>query len=409
MKTLNLDSVGLASSTSTTAANTISNLDGDFSTITITGDTSLAISDLDIEAKEAASSTSARAVTLDASNMTGNAFVSITASADAKVSYTMTGTDGADTLVSNASGSSLTGGAGADTLTGGDGVDSIKGDAGADHIDVSYGKDVLTGGAGNDTYDVDSFSAAAVAQVTTSADVDGGKTGATADSLVVVVDGVTYTQAVLTAGDTGDDIAADFVASFGDAILGAHGVTVAVTSTSANSSGLLKFTGKSDGTTFTVDLNYVDNTTLVTMAETATTAGAAAKDVISEITDFAAGDILDLAGGLTEAGISYYEGAAASSAAANNIYVLTDASGFADAEAAEDAVAAGTISTDTADGIFVFINSTLGHAQVVYDSDISADSSNLGASDGAAVLFNLTSITNVTDLAAAFSADSFTI
>lgn len=400
---LDLVSTGLASSTSTTAANTITNLDGDFSTITITGDTSLKITDLDIEAVETASTTTARAVTVDASAMTGNAFVDITASADAKVSYTITGTAGADTLVANNSGSSLTGGAGKDTLTGGNGVDTINGGDGADTITLSFGADKITGGAGNETYDVNAVSATAVAQVITSADTDAAATTVAAeDDLVVTVNGSVYHLDVATDDDTGDDIAADFVALHGATILAAHGVTVATTAVTANSAGSLLFTGKSDGTTFTADVSFVDDGTVVAMTETATTAGSAAKALSTTFTDFASGDIIDTVG-ITALGTGgYYEGASTGMTAGTDygVVVLTNTS-YASSTAAATAI--NVTSSSGTDAIVVYLDSTTGKAEAYFDD-------NIGGNDTAgADIFAFDNITNLTDLAAAFSTDSFVI
>ena len=410
IETLTIQSSGNVSD-STTAQNQIGNaaaggaaLVGDATTINITGDTSLAI-DIDIDRTAL---NGARSVTVDAS--TNTAFVNILAEADSKIGYSITGTGGKDTLTLNNTAGTLIGGAGDDILTGGSATDVIDAGDGDDEINVSTGTDTLTGGAGDDTYDVDALNGAAVAQVITSGDTDGGLTTVAADDdFVVTVNGASYKLDIATDGDTGDDIAADFVAAFGTTILAAHGVTVSTTAVVANASGSLLFTGAADGTAFTATAGLTDNGTFVDVTETATTAGVAATDVASTITDFAKGDVLDLAGALTEAGIGYYEGAAAGGAATTNVWVLTDPGGFADAEAAEDAIIAGTASTDTADGVIVFINSTLGFAQVVYDDDVDVDAANLGSSTGANVIFNLVGITTATELAAAFSASSFTL
>jgi hypothetical protein len=417
---LNLVSQGLASSTATTAANTITNLDGDYSTITITGDTSLLVTSLDVEAVQTATTaTTARAVTVDASAMTGNAFVNITADADAKVSYTMTGTLGADTLVANASGSTLNGGAANDTLTGGNGTDAITGGAGTDHIDISYGTgDTASSGAGNDTFDINAIELAAVAQVTTSGDVDGGlSTVAAQDDIIVVVDGVTYATDMLTNSDTADDIGADFVAEHASAILGAHGVTVALQTGGVSGTEGLVFTGKADGTTFTADVTLSNNGVMLAVAETTTAnTGTALRDTMTTISDFAAGDILDI-DGIVKNGAAkvdgaggYYEGAIGSATVTveYDVVVLSAASytGFGTAEAA----IAGRLDADGSDGstddvVFVFLNSTTGTAQMFFDVDVDTDN-DVDAADQIATFSN---ITNLTDLAAAFSADSFVI
>jgi hypothetical protein len=397
---LNLSSVGLASSTSTTAANTISNLDGDFTTITITGDTSLAITDLDIEAVQTATTaTTARAVTVDASGMTGNAFLSTTASADSKVSYTITGTLGADTLVANTSGATLNGGAGADTLTGSTGTDTITGGDGADHIDMSTGSDTLTGGAGADTYDLDTNGSAAVAQVNTALNLNTTVTLAANDKIVLNVNGDTYETTYTTAAT---NTLAAVVTAHKTAILAEHGVTVASIDTNTD----IQLTGKADGTAFTSSIQIWDNSAGAFTAQTTstTTAGAAAGVVNAKITDFVAGDILDTVGLGSLGTGGYYEGATTGLTAgtAYGMIVITDQS-YASWEAAEAAVA--TTSTSTSEGVVIFLNSTSGVAEAHYEADLNADDT-VAAADK---LITFDSITNLTDLASIMSADSFTI
>jgi hypothetical protein len=402
---LNLISNGLASSTSTTAANTITNLDADFSTITITGDTSLLVTDLDIEAVQTATSaTTARAVTVDASAMTGNAFVNLTASADAKVSYTMTGTDGADTLIANASGSSLTGGGGKDVLTGGGGVDTINGGLLADHIDMSYGADSLTGGTGNDTYDLDVTAGAAVVHVVT-VDAEGVTTATVVasgtDSMILTLNGVSYsTVSSGTGHDTG--LLHTFTAAHKDAILAQHGVTLA--DVDASGADGFSLTGKADGTTFTADFSHGDGGVIDAITEVVTT-GSAATDVASTINDFQSGDIMDLAGISLSADGGYYEGAAGSFTTSTEfqVLVLTGAS-YTSSTTAADAIDARYTGTDADSQVFVYLDSTDGHAVMAYDSNIHVD--------GAATLNELVdfdSITNLTDLASIMTADTFTL
>ena len=407
---LDLVSTGLASSTSTTAANTISNLDGDFTTIDITGDTSLKITDLDIEAVQTATTaTTARAVTVDASAMTGNAFVDITAAPDTKVSYTITGTDGADTLVANDTGSTLNGGAGVDTLTGGAGIDTVNGGAGADHIDVSFGADNLTGGAGNDTYDLNAVSGAATVHTVTGANTVGSATPASADSVVVTIDGTAYSTAYSGSTATAKALNDLFIAEHYDTILVSHGVAVSTTGTNDVS---LLLTGKADGTNFTGDITFVDNVTSVTVAETVVT-GILAGDVATTITDFAAGDVIDTVG-ISAMADGYYEGTAAAisasgtSAVGKGVIVLTEA--YASAELAEDDIALefASITPGGDDGIFIFLNSTTGVAEAYYDLDLENDPSANALTD-INQIFTFENITNTVDLAAIFSSDSFVI
>jgi len=411
-KALSLASEGLASSTAATAANTISNLDGDFTTITITGDTSLAITDLDIEAVETATTTTARAVVVDASAMTGNAFLSTTASADAKVSYTITGTLGADTIVANNSGSTLNGGAGADTLTGGNGVDTISGGAGADHIDASFGADKLTGGDGADTYDLNAFASAAVAETQTITATEGSTAEAGADTTFLMnVNGelISFahdTTAATTVTKQADEAEAALKLSNGflngDFTVGqAAGVLTLTFDSDLGDIADITFFELGDDSSTAARAELTGNATNGTTFTSADgNTGNAGMDVASTITDFAAGDIIDVAGALTSAG-AYHEGTAATAAAGDSVIVLSSAA-YATATAATNAI---DIATTGDDGIVVYLNSASGVAEVVYDADTD-DATNGNVSN---VLYTLENITNLTDLAAAFTADSFVV
>jgi len=411
-KALSLASEGLASSTAATAANTISNLDGDFTTITITGDTSLAITDLDIEAVETATTTTARAVVVDASAMTGNAFLSTTASADAKVSYTITGTLGADTIVANNSGSTLNGGAGADTLTGGNGVDTISGGAGADHIDASFGADKLTGGDGADTYDLNAFASAAVAETQTITATEGSTGEAGADTTFLMnVNGelISFahdTTAATTVTKQADEAEAALKLSNGflngDFTIGqAAGVLTLTFDSDLGDIADITFFELGDDSSTAARTELTGNATNGTTFTSADgNTGNAGMDVASTITDFAAGDIIDVAGALTSAG-AYHEGTAATAAAGDSVIVLSSAA-YATATAATNAI---DIATTGDDGIVVYLNSASGVAEVVYDADTD-DATNGNVSN---VLYTLENITNLTDLAAAFTADSFVV
>lgn len=397
VETLTITSNGFASSTSTSAQNSITDLVADATTITVNGDTSLDLN-LDINAP----TTGNRVVKVDASGNT--AFVDIAAGTDAKVSYELTGTAGADTLTLNASGGKITAGDGKDTVTGGDGVDTIDLGAGDDTYNVSFGKDSVTLGAGKDTVDIDSTGAAAVAKVVTTGDVDGGLTTVAAqDDFIVTLDGATYKLDVATDGDDSDDISEDFVAEFGAAILAAHGVTVTITGGAGAKS--LVFTGKADGTDFTVDATLSDNGVIVPVVETITTAGSAAKDVATTITDFLVGDVLNTEG-LTGLGTGgYYEGAAAGMTAgtAYGVVVITDKS-YASVTAASTDI--NVTSTSGTEALVVFLNSTTGKAEAYYDNNLNADAV-AGGDD--ANLFTFDNITTLQGIADTFSSDSFVI
>ena len=397
VETLTITSSGNVS-TSTTAQNLIDDLTGDATTITVGGDTSIDI-DLNIDAPSSGS----RTVTVDASSNT--AFVTNAAAANTSVSYNITGTDGADTLVLNATAGTLAGGAGNDILTSGAGNDTVTGGAGNDHIDVSTGTDTLSGGAGNDTYDLASQGTAAVAQVSSTGALQAGIIGAVGDTISLNIDGRVYTQFYATSEAA---TAQAFVTAHAATILSTHGVTVITT----DSSTILQATGKADGTAFTMSSVDTDAGVDTAVAVTIGTAGVAGVTQDANISDFAAGDILDFADIANETTLTYYEGVVASATANDTVMVLTDAAGFADAEAVEDAIIAnGQNSVVGNDAVIAFFNSTLGHAQVIVDdnADNAADAINLGGTTGVAVVVDLTGITNTTQLAEAFSSAAFVL
>jgi len=397
VETLTINSNGNVS-TSTTAQNLIDDLTGDATTITVGGDTSIDI-DLNIDAPSSGS----RTVTVDASSNT--AFVTNAAAANTSVAYNITGTDGADTLVLNATTGTLDGGAGNDILTTGAGSDTVTGGAGNDHIDVSTGTDTLSGGAGNDTYDLASQGTLAVAQVSQTAALQAAITGATGDTISLNIDGRVYSQFYATSEAA---TAQAFVTAHAATILSTHGVTVITTDTSTK----LQATGKSDGTAFTMASVDTDAGADTAVAVTIGTAGVTGITQDANISDFASGDILDFADIANETTLTYYEGVVASATANDTVMVLTDAAGFADAEAVEDAIIANAANSVVGnDAIIAFFNSTLGHAQVIRDdnADNAADAINLGGTTGVAVIVDLTGITNTTQLAEAFSSASFVL
>lgn len=397
VETLTITSSGNVT-TSTTVQNLIDDLTGDATTITVGGDTSIDI-DLNIDAPSSGS----RTVTVDASSNTS--FVTNAAAANTSVSYNITGTDGADTLVLNATAGTLDGGAGNDILTSGAGNDTVTGGAGNDHIDVATGTDTLSGGDGNDTYDLASQGTAAVAQVSSTGALQAGIIGAVGDTISLNIDGRVYTQFYATSEAA---TAQAFVTAHAATILSTHGVTVITTDTST----VLQATGKADGTAFTMSSVDTDAGVDTAVAVTIGTAGVTGVTQDANISDFAAGDILDFADIANETTLTYYEGVVASATANDTVMVLTDAAGFADAEAVEDAIIAnGQNSVVGNDAIIAFFNSTLGHAQVIRDdnADNAADAANLGGTTGVAIIVDLTGITNTTQLAEAFSSSSFVL
>jgi hypothetical protein len=397
IESLNITSSGYSTSSSTSAENKIDNLTGDSTTITIDGDTSLDL-DLNIDAP----STGSRTVTVNASANT--AFVDIEAAAQAKVSYTITGTAGKDTLALSASGGTINGEGGNDTLTGGTGVDIYSGGAGDDHIDATMNADTITTGDGKDTIDVDSVGAGAVAQVT-SVDVEAvsGAVVVVGDTLTAIIDGQAYTSvANATTHDTGMiDV---FIAEHKSSINLIHGITVAAVD--ADAADGFKFTGKADGTAFTIDTYHGDAGVLDQLTEVATAVGVKEEidDLQTSIVDFSSTDIIDTTG-LTALGAGgYFEGAVADLTAgtAYGAVVLTGAS-YATQLAAEDAVTA--VSTSTTDAVVVYHNSTTGKAAAYFDADIAVD----GSLTAVAQMFEFDNINSLTELAATFSSSSFNI
>jgi len=161
-------------------------------------------------------------------------------------------------------------------------------------------------------------------------------------------------------------------------ILAGHGVAVSQANPATD---VLTFTGAADGT--------------------------AARDVNTTITDFSATDAIDTVG-LGDLGTVYFEGApdGLDDAVAYGVIVVNSAS-YANAAAAEDAVIAVTsVGNNTTNaGIIVFLNSTTGTAQAIYDNDIDND----GNLTDASVLLTFENITTLADLASVMSADSFVI
>ena len=414
VRTLNLTSAGHAASTSTSGANLLDDLTGDFTTINIVGDTSANI-DLNINDTQTATTPTARTVVVNASGMTGTAFVNLdNIAANTRVGYTITGTANGDTVVLNNTAGTVNGGAGNDTITGGNGNDVVNGGDGVDLINVSFGTDSVTAGAGNDTIDVNATGANAVPQVTRSTDLDfvtGSTAWATGDIISITVNGQNYTSGKFDTAngalDAIDEVAAVVVTDFAATILAATGVTLTYDSTADT----FVLTGRSDGTAFTASITTSDvsaSPDVVTdvTATSGNTTGVAALDVNTTITDFAVGDIIDVAG-LSLSG-AYFEGASTGLGTSTNttdygVIVLTGAS-YVDVAAASAAVNSNSDATGGA--LVLFLNSTTGRAQAYVDDKLDTDAV---AGGNNSVVFTFDNITTLTGIASTFSADSFII
>jgi len=399
IETLTLSSLGRVS-TSTTAQNEIRDLTGDATTITVGGDSSLEL-DLNIDSP----STGTRAVTVNAS--TNTAWVNIGAEANTKLSYTMTGTAGNDTLTLNASGGTLTGGAGNDVLTGGAGNDTFTAGTGNDTITTGIGNDTISTGAGNDTItfstSVETVTAVAGVHTYTGAasEADGGEAAISADICSITVNGDLYQQAIgSTTVDTG---AATVVAALDSLIFADHGVTLAYVADTDS----YTLTGKSDGTSFTSTLGYVDASvsafTINTDTQTVSATASAGDPMVHTISDFSSTDILDFDSTLSGGG-GYYEGAIASadSDTEYDFMVLTGTS-YTSQTTAETAIAAVIDENEADSSVVVYLDSTLGYAAAYYDSTY--------GTDGVATtnqFARFTSITTLAEMASTFSSSSFT-
>jgi hypothetical protein len=415
---LNLTSNGAPNtSTSSSYVNDISGLSGDFTSITISGDTTISVA-LAIDAAGSSSDT-ARTVTVDASGMTGTASATFTIADDAStvdtdrlIAYKITGTANADTITATYgdAGNTLAGGSGNDSITGGKGADAITGGEGNDLINITVAADTVTGGAGNDTFDID-VSTVAVAQantITLTADEDDWLAGSW---ITVTINGVAE-RYTLTASDVATDEAND--AATGDDSVVASSLTNFINSkfgasvTATVSAGVVTVTSDTAGVPFTLAAATSTNGAgIVTATTAAATSTVNVGDVNTTIADFAVGDVINTEG-LSSLGSVYYEGAAASlsAAATYGVIVLTDTA-YASADAAAAAVDDPTDASDatTAEAIVVFLNSTTGKAQAAYIGDYDSYSSIADT----ALLFTFDSITTLTGIATAFSSDSFVI
>jgi len=408
-KALSVHTLGYSTSTSETAVNSLGDVVGDFTTITIDGDTSLSAT-LKVEAVESsAGSTGARAVVASAAGMTGG-FVSLTAGASSYVSYTLTGSAGDDTLGAAATatlGVTLNGGAGDDTLTGALGNDVISGGDGNDTINISAGTDKVTGGAGDDTYAVANVGSDATYQVNTVTLPTQDWENAT---LKVTIDGLDYSVTGDATDDSAAEIATLFDATF-STILDTRGVTVV-----ANTAGKLTFTAKASTASatkysFTIAMqdtfntNYPDQDDNGTAAATdlkKTVTGIAAGDVNTTITDFADTDIIDASGIMTPTSVDLAVGLD-EIIATSNVILLTGSS-YATVALAEQAIV-DTTDAGNINGLVVFLNSTTGKAQMFYDADLGAD----GDLTSTAVLFTFDNITTLTGISTIITEDSIAL
>jgi hypothetical protein len=403
VESITINSNGYATASGTSAQNLIDDLYGDFTTVTIGGDTSLDL-DLSIEGAGSTSTKTARAVTVTAASNT--AFVDITANASTVVSYTITGSNGSDSITGNDLAGVLNGGAGNDTITGGTGNDSTTGGDGNDTIVISYGTDTVAGGAGNDTYDINSTGVTAVqekqtitAAIGTTAAADGTfvLTILGENALVTTVDADTAATTAAKAVAALQGTAAFVGGRFAVGAVSSGAFTVTFAATEGNVADITirslgetsaSDTDRTETTTETATSHLVSLTSATdTSSSSANATGVLVRDTNTRITDFADGDILDVLG-LISGAKTYVEGAGST----GNVQVLTTA--YATVAEAEDAVDG--ITSQSGAAFIIYLDTALGCAVGFYDSDTAADG-NLTSYE-----VSLTGITTVEQLAAAF-------
>jgi trimeric autotransporter adhesin len=156
-ETVTVTAVGAASAITTLVATDIRKLN-------ITGSKNISIPTLTVDT----GSTTAGAITIDASTATGTVNVGGTANnATIYSPITFTAGVGATTVRGGAGADTITGSGADDSIIGAAGADSITAGAGNDTIDAGQGADYINGGDGLDTY---------VSGVVPGTDVDGGVT-----------------------------------------------------------------------------------------------------------------------------------------------------------------------------------------------------------------------------------------
>jgi hypothetical protein len=327
---------------------------------------------------------------------------------------TISGGAGDDTIAITDSSSNvavnLSGGEGNDTITGGRGNDTVDGGAGDDTINLTAGTETVTGSTGDDTFVVQSIDVTAVAQVHTITVRDGGasSTGnnvwAAGDTITVTIDSVARIYTVTAADVSGNEAAGGISDLDDDAIAGSltnfiNANFTQVTAALSTGNNTITVTAATAGTAYTITVADSDATAEAIQAET--TPNTPAYVMNTTLSDFAAGDVLNLDGIITEPTLEYQEGTFVADSTAN-VVVITGAS-YADVAAAEDLLENGNTDDQDGEAVVIFLNSTLGYAQAFYDTALETDG-NLTAS-----IINFTGITTLTQLAAAFSTDSFIV
>lgn len=413
---LALESSGYATTSTDGTAENALKLVGDFTSVTLTGDTTV---DMQL-AIDGAGSTglTARTVVVNASGMTGTARAELDVESDsttaALVSYNLTGTANGDdlNLSTVSAASSITGGAGNDTIVGGGANDVISGGEGNDSITTSAGTDTIALGDGTDTIVLTANAAvtAAVQEVQTiTFATDGASNAAQGYVFRILGEDITVSTINADTSPTTAEFEARLTVAINESAVGRAGRVSAVDGTgvvvtfAADEGDVAAITVRKLGqaaSSGAASASLADNG-VVTVVQTST--GSLGDVVDAVVSDFTASDLINYSTNLTLSAGGYYEGAIASATQATEygIMVITDQS-YASIDAAEAAINTRLTDASNDDQIVVFLNSTTGIAQAFYDSDMDTD----GAATTNSIA-TFTGITTLTQLAAAFSATQF--
>jgi S-layer protein len=296
------------------------------------------------------------------------------------------------TTKANSLTTTITGGAGADVLTGGVTADTIAGGAGNDTLGGGLGADSIDGGIGTNTVSFASITTGAEGEGVGSGSISGvvvnlGSTAVTAATINTAMGGTVGISGSLTSVASGTaayifptqnvafSTVVDTLTNIQN-ITGTGGTDYIVGSTADNTiiggNGVDVMTGGTGADTFSVQIAEAD---------------------LDVITDFSSADFLSIVVG-TPAANTYFEGAVAGVAVTDEIVVLT-AAGYANVAAAYDA---GTFAAAT-EVTVIFFDTDTNTAKVAYDA-------NGETANDAVELANLTGITSLALLAAAFASGS---
>lgn len=196
VETIEIVSTGVAgAATDASKVNSVTTLQGDFSTVKLTGDAHITVG-----FTHDGAATADTVSTVDASGLTGTATANISVTAATNVLYKIVGSANADTIAGSANKDTIEAGAGADVITMSDGDDVITLGAGVDRLDFGNIAGNLAGlnegagslikdfaaGTGGDVFDLDNATLVAALGTAGYFETAAG-TGVTDDDHTVIV------------------------------------------------------------------------------------------------------------------------------------------------------------------------------------------------------------------------------